>query len=383
MLHRINGTWCRARSSWRTSYCRAISAGLALGLIATLVFAEDMPRVSTVAQPGVLLLHTGRVIQGNLIRTGDDYTLERENGSMFVPGKVVRLQCRDLHDAYEQQRQQIPRHDEPSHRMTLARWCLTYHLQEEARQELKTVLQLNPARDDARKLLERVDRMLDPEKPVAQTPIERSRAARESGYQAIEIESLGGLSREAAQYFTRKVQPILMNNCSLSGCHSSESPHGFQLVRSAGNESTRYSSERNLAAVLKLIDEENPEASQLLTVPHGNHGRRGRPVFGGHQGAAQMDSLRLWVQVIAKERNPELQNAVARHSKEPDERSLASVGGQTVSNRESATVPATNPSDPFSFGKPPQVEQPEPIRQNPADPFDPTEFNRQTLNSKP
>jgi hypothetical protein len=360
-------------------------------LMVTLVFAEDPSRIPAGAEPGVLLLHTGRVIQGNLIRTGDDYTLERENGSMFVPGKVVRMQCRDLHDAYEQQRQQIPRHDEPAHRMTLARWCLTYQLVEEARQELRTVLKLNPEREDARKLLLRVNEILDPEKPVATTPVPRSRAARDSEYHAVEIESLGGLSRDTAQYFTRRVQPILMNNCSLSGCHAADSPNGFQLVRSAGNESTRYTSERNLAAVLKFIDEENPDASRLLTVPHGNHGRRGRPVFGGHQGATQMASLRLWVQAIASERNPARHEILARHSTDPDERSLASVDGRMKENRESTDSSAVDPNDPFTFGK--QAvgspvksaagSQVDAVRQNPADPFDPTEFNRQTLKRAP
>jgi hypothetical protein len=59
--------------------------------------------------------------------------------------------------------------------------------------------------------------------------------------------------------------------------------------------------ERNLAATLQFIDRSDADDSPMLTVPLGNHGRGGRPIFAGSGGIDQFKLLRNWVRRIAAE----------------------------------------------------------------------------------
>src|SRR5690606_2765809 len=67
------------------------------------------------------------------------------------------------------------------------------------------------------------------------------------------------------------------------------------------HHANRGAAERNLAMVLKYVDREQPQLSPLLTTPKGNHGGRGRTLWGGGRGAEQAETLRQWVLTLAKE----------------------------------------------------------------------------------
>lgn len=255
-------------------------------------------------RPGILVMRNGKVVDGRILKSGDDYTVQSaQGGVMFVPGSLVSLHCESLRDAYRKLRDNAQKRSAPPAHCALARWCIANKLMNEARTELNDALELDPIDEEARNLLVRLNELLDPQKADAEPkkaalPTSAPKAAR---FATEDVESLGTLSREQAQNFTRRIQPILMNNCAVAGCHGADSETGFRLQRIVpGSDTSRIGSERNLAEVLEQIDVKSPRSSPLLTIARGSHGRRGRPVYGGPRGSEQYELIRKWVLQVAR-----------------------------------------------------------------------------------
>lgn len=248
----------------------------------------------------VLVLDHGRIAEGRIHQTAAGYLVHRSGGRMLIPHDRVRYRARDRHHAWELQRSN-GEDLSPARRVSLARWCLTYELYEEAQTELRAALEEEPSRRDARSMLVRLEGLLNPD--AVQTRVPRREARRSSdGFEEPEIRSLSGLSRDSAKEFVTVIQPLLVNSCANASCHGSASESLFRLenvrVGQAGN---RILTERNLAAVLDQINLSDPAVSPLLTVPRNGHGPGGRSVFNGSTGARLQGELQQWTSVVSAE----------------------------------------------------------------------------------
>jgi hypothetical protein len=255
-------------------------------------------------------------------------------GSMLVPFGHVRLEATDRRDAYRKLRKTLPERTATRH-IELARWCLGQNLIDEARVELRDALVLEPNRNEARSMLRRLEQSLHGEKAVHLKP-SRVPLKTPDGFEPAEVESLAGLSRESAQQFVSKIQPILMNKCATAGCHGPAARNKFRLTRvRVGRGSHRVFSERNLAVVLRYVDVEHPQRSPLLVTPEGSHGGQSRAIFHGSRGADQMTALAGWVRQVAGERAAQSGTRNDAHS--PDDRlptsDLRTTSGQTPSEK--------------------------------------------------
>jgi hypothetical protein len=329
-------------------------------------------------RPGILVMRNGKVVEGRILKSGDDYSVRSpQGGVMFVPGSLVSLHCENLREAYQKLRGNAQKQNSPAAHCALARWCITNKLTKDARTELDDALQLEPAHEEARNLLLRLNELLDPKRPSEVKVADSSSGVppKTVRFATQEVESLGSLSREQAQQFTRRIQPILVNKCAGAGCHSADSETGFRLQRVVpGGDTSRIASERNLAEVLGQIDIKSPRTSPLLTAPRGNHGRRGRPIFGGPRGGDQVEELREWVRSVAK-------GEVAREKRE----GVASRSAGRVEQASGVAEPREivipirraereeTSDDSRSAASRPTV--PDPFHVN-RDPFDPKQFNR-------
>jgi hypothetical protein len=189
---------------------------------------------------------------------------------------------------------------------------------------------------------------------------------------------IDALPNGAVERFTRKVQPILVNNCTVSGCHQPGGPQSFQLDRSLlhglGNRRTTM---RNLVATLALIDHEQPQLSPLLTVPRETHGGMDRPIIGPRQQAA-FEHLVDWVALVSNTQK------VGQEAAKPD----SALETASYDNATMASVAETSSPVPSNLELPPaerdSVAEPRsPIQYGaqlrpwqPKDPFDPEIFNR-------
>ena len=269
-----------------------------LGMAAVNIRAEEPTSLTN--RQGVLLLTSNRLVEGRISHSAGGYVVEKQFGTLVISFDQVRLTALDRGEAFRKLKAMLPKKNVDTN-VSLAQWCMTYGLYSECRAELRDALALQPDRDDARKLLKRLEEIINPSKPVhLAQPVAPSRT--QDGFLVREPRSLAGLSPESARYFVIKVQPILMNKCGNASCHGSMVANEFRLTRVGfRRRSHRIFAERNLSAVLKFVDLKTPDNSPLLRVPKGSHGRGGRVVFSGPQGKAQWRSLRDWVRTIAKE----------------------------------------------------------------------------------
>ncbi|HEX2474165.1 MAG TPA: hypothetical protein VHK01_05440 [Lacipirellulaceae bacterium] len=331
------------------------------------------------AAPKTIVLQDGGVLVGNVSLVGERYVVTTMGSEIRVAPANVLVICESLDEAYELRREKIARPDAAAH-LALADWCLRYNLVSQATRELADARRLDPLHPRVG-LLER--RLAAAATSPTQSARPRSSPAADrvtpaAGSAVINAAPIDALPEGALEQFTRKVQPILVNNCTVSGCHQPGGRQNFQLDRSLlhglGNRRTTM---RNLAATLALIDREQPQLSPLLTVPRETHGGMDRPIIGPRQQAA-FEHLVDWVALITNIDNDFEQAAQPYHAPELatyDEATMATVAqaNTSVSSDEAKSAiveknASTRPM-PIQFGAQLQPWQPK-------DPFDPEIFNR-------
>lgn len=370
---------------WR--HCCLLLAGC--GLLATawlhiqaeIIAADDAPaEESTGPVDGILVMRTGAVVSGKIVRSDNVYQVISPHGQMHVPAELVKLRCADLEEAYAKLRETAQSHHSASAQITLARWCLTNHLDSQARQELHEALVLEPDRDDAKRLLRDAEDSIKSSRKNAPgtAPTFPDRPVRPAASPEDETITLGGLSREQALQFTRRIQPLLVNTCASAGCHSRGSQNGFRLQNvSPGATANRNATERNLSQILEHVDVKKPKASSLLTKPGRHHGRNGRPVFAGQRGDEQFAELEKWVVGVARDEIQRSQRDLRRKSS--GERAAASHDGSRFSaggRSAGGNGKQSSDLDPFaSTGAAAMNSQPA-VPPSSGDPFDPAGFNR-------
>jgi len=207
-----------------------------------------------------------------------------------------------------------------------------------------------------------------------------------------EATSLTGISREQSALFVRKIQPIMLNKCGNANCHGNAAKSEFrltQVTRRYGNH--RIYAEKNLAEVLKWIDLEDPLRSQLLTKSEQEHPQQGIVVYTGYAGRKQQQVIQEWVAAVVADRLKQDQLRADRLTKRAQRRT-----GQARENllKQAAGIMETNEvqqadmeAEPdrlkgdislisgFEPKKLSDQEINELVKEKPADPFDPEQFN--------
>ncbi len=184
----------------------------------------------------VLLLRTGRVLEGTIREIATGWVVSQSNGHVVIPTDQVRFEAASLEDAYLRLRLEM-REPTPGMHLKLADWCLSQKLHLEAMRELRAALKLDPSNETARVMLDRIEddvrRKTQPledavAEPASSVGVLRI-GARRSGSDIPEARSLAGLSRESAEDFVARIQPLLANKCGNARCHGTVSKSEFQL----------------------------------------------------------------------------------------------------------------------------------------------------------
>lgn len=274
---------------------------------------DDLPA----GEPGVLLIENNRIVQGRITPQGQTYSVQQPAGTLIVSKEQVRFVGVDLQSVYVHLQDKLPKPASADDHVELARWCVGYRLLSEARFEFESALEIDPSRDDIRRNLTKLDSYLKrpvstESKPVKSlTPAER---IAKSALGGLDAESLGGLPREAGQVFTRRVQPIIMRNCTASACHGPKSDQTFKLslVYPTGNQQQATTS-KNLLALMPYIDRESPKSSPLWKLLKTNHGAIGNSIFVGQKGKEQLETFRNWLLSLEEESDEDPRTA-KKHS---------------------------------------------------------------------
>jgi hypothetical protein len=265
---------------------------------------------------GNLLLEDGGVLTGKITRAADWYVVTRGGGQMQVAAKRVLLVCRTLDEAYEFRRKQIGGEKVADH-LRLAEWCIRYDLRAEAGRELAEARRIDPDQPRLAVLERRLEK--GGSRPVVKESVYLAGVGARAKPQAPEgapkvVAPTTGTSSElpagALELFTRKVQPVLVNNCTTSKCHQVGGTQSFQIDRALlRGEANRRTTMHNLEAALALVDRVHPNQSRLLTVPRKSHGGMNGPIFGPRQEQAYKH-LVDWVAIIVPPAEPPVPVAV-------------------------------------------------------------------------
>ena len=131
--------------------------------------------------------------------------------------------------------------------------------------------------------------------------------------------------------------------------------------------------------VLEQIDLERPRGSPLLTVPRGNHGRRGRPAFTGPRGSEQLEAIRKWVLAVARSESAreERDGAPPRKSERIEQTSASADFDDRPATRHAAGSRRAAGDAGRGGSKRPAIDPFNVLR----DPFDPQQFNRSAPSS--
>ncbi len=276
-----------------------VSPGL-IWLAASVAYSQETPRPqrqpsssapASSATYSVLLMSNGTVVRGEITDdpAGGVYRLKTRGGQVPYPKANVKRAGHSIDDLYRYQVVALPPGDFDE-RMKLVKWCLTQNLTAQAREQLAEVVRLSPDDAEAARMAANLDANADSGKvdpAIQQTSGEMSqddapgtlppelvkRGRKKFGNSLPEIFDLPPAQavRHASE-FAEYVQPILQQNCA--SCHNDKYQGEFQLVPVRNQKDLRNPdiARSNLDAVLRLVDPNNLQRSEILAaglVPHG------------------------------------------------------------------------------------------------------------------
>lgn len=242
----------------------------------------------------VVLLNNGSVIEGAAAFDGDSVVVTLPSEAVLRLREVeVAVVRPSLVAAYEWMVSQRPATTAEDH-LRRAEWCLRHELWPEAALSLLEARQsqADPRRVD---LLER--RLAEVSRRPAGTPSpsEGNKPAPSQPTQRRAPLDLA-VPPDVLESFARRVEPLLVNNCAASGCHSRGDRFELDRSRLHGYADSR-SMRRNLRAVLTVIDVDHPADSLLLAAARGHHA--GVTPFGGPRRLEWLARLEAWVAAVA------------------------------------------------------------------------------------
>jgi hypothetical protein len=257
-----------------------------------------LPTMAGETDEGVLVLNDGGVLHGHVSREGDRYIVVGAKSRVEVAANNVAISCGSMAEAYVEQQRRLP-HDTAEAHLALADWCLRYNLLLQADLELQAARRIDSHSSQLDLLQRRLNvaaQATGPRAPVVnETEEEKERLAAET----VRLEAIAAeLPAGAVERFTRKVQPLLVNNCTTAGCHQMGGKQMFQLDRAVlHGQSNHRTTLGNLAATLALVNRDAPQLSLLLTVPRAEHAGMKQPIMGSRQDQ-QYRQLEEWVAAV-------------------------------------------------------------------------------------
>ncbi|QEH38299.1 hypothetical protein OJF2_68970 [Aquisphaera giovannonii] len=353
----------------------AFVAASALGLGACARAAvDDEPAASPPGKSDrIALLVDGQVVKGAVREEGRTVIVSQPVGSKKFPKKRVEKVFDSMEQVYAYKVEQLPAEDFDE-RIKLARWCLLHKLQPQAREQLQAILDQSADHRVAKAMITALDQeqarlalagKQDPElqqagaeqvqpqgdgaaaaRPGTLDPSVIAGARRGMGVSDLPVvfDLPQAQAVRVAEEFKRYVHPVLQASCAR--CHNERYEGTFQLVQFKTKlDRTPEALRANLDATLKLIDQENPARSELLSSTLRAHGRgpNPRPIFQGSNDTSYR-ILATWANKL-QARPARDASAPARPASpggESDE-TFASQRGRIAAGPSSITGPTSRP----------------------------------------
>lgn len=237
---------------------------------------------------GALLMKEGhRVLRGTISEIGANYQVQLESGTISVPKHRVAFVGKDTTAIYEYRVASIKGRWKSGDHMNFARWCILNEMSTQAILHYQQVAKQHPDHPYVHKLAIELRQHLlgqpDFREYLGLPPEEKNSAAdrlanKKPATSAVHLAS--GLSKSLTQHpeiatsFVQRVQPILLNRCSQTGCHGALGKNALRIIPPYRDAHQRITNE-NLQSMLRQIERDDGEA--LLHYATNAHGNQRQP----------------------------------------------------------------------------------------------------------
>jgi hypothetical protein len=325
------------------------------------------------AKQQLVVLRNGNVLHGAVEPAGDHWRVISAGTELHLRQADVDFLCDSMEAAYKEYRSRLTTPAAADH-LQLAAWCVRHELWSAAKTELASVQRLEPKHPRLAVLQQTVNHL---QHAAPSNPMDAASRDPKSVTSAGDNELLAtDLPEGALKEFTRRVQPILVNNCTTSGCHRVDGPQQFELNRDLlHGMANRRSTVRNLVATLKLVNMAAPLESELLAQANTAHADMDAPPLEVHQRELQK-RLSDWVLLVSGQKplEPAVQDEAVELAEGSPSGGVVPISATDVPPLENSVTPAN-----FELGLPapkrPRVGG-QLKKWTPRDEFDPEIFNR-------
>lgn len=359
---------------------------------------------------GFVLQTNDRVLEGQIEQQNEFIRIKLNEGSeVRLPHKKVRAIGNSLNELYQFKKKSLPQFARGGDHADLARWCLSVNLLTEAGEHFLILAKEHPPQKfhSVNALgIEIKDRMLqqnDFRASLGMAPIQRTQPtaaltsaqaqasvlpAAASGNTAVAIHP------RAHQRFAEQVQHILVNRCGQAACHGQGTKTSFQLLEVGGRDAAQQT-QKNMEMVLNYISSDPQAKSALIDYMTRSHGPMRSPAIAARESNLIQEVIN-WVQFVQQPVvtadaavQPSILNPLAPSA--PQLRQVPRDGIESIGPNQfpegldlptAAEIDALDQQLKTQPGSVDRTSLQETPSGNPADPFDPAEFNRQTVQSR-
>ena len=263
---------------------------------ATLVFVLLITQKSILAQLNfsnlprfVILLNNDRIVQGEILSSGDVVQVRSDLGLITIPRCDITLVATTLREVYQFKKENTLQITDNI--LKLADWCVTNQLIDEAVVEFDRAILLADHPQQAEAIHSRKNAVLSmfAERHNQVDMVEQEKQKYRQWKEKIPAATFAT--------FKREILPILVQNCTGIACHSSNSLNEFRFIANPNNNDVDVA--KNLQVILRYVTPGVPEESPLVLIPKDSHGRT-KQIF-TMQNFAKYEKLNIWTYQVANE----------------------------------------------------------------------------------
>lgn len=244
------------------------------------------PEVKLAPSGKFIVLKGNKLIEGTASVAGEKVVVRQGALDRPFPKADVQFVGDTRDDVYRFMLAKVPATD-PAARLSVAKWCMTSGLREQALVEAREVLKLQPGNASAADVARSLEESLKQFPPDGSTPTTRPLGG------TLVTEPEPDVTAEGATAFASRAQPVLANQCM--ECHARPDYAGtFKLVRVTGFEIGQQGTRANLRAAAAQLKKDDPANSPLLTKALAMHGSMKQPAFTNRQSGG-FRVLEAWV----------------------------------------------------------------------------------------
>ena len=237
----------------------------------------------------VLLLNNDRIVQGEILSSGETVQVRNELGLISILRSDVAIVATTLREVYQFKKENTLQTSDSF--LKLADWCVTNHLVDEAAVEFDRAILLAEHPQQADMIRNRKNAVLSmfSEHHSQVDLVEQENQKYRQWKEKIPASTFAT--------FKREILPMLVQNCNGIACHSNNSLNKFRFIANPNNNDVDVA--KNLQIVLGYVTPDLPTESPLLLIPISPHGRT-KQIF-TQQNSVKYQKLYFWTEQVAKE----------------------------------------------------------------------------------